>query len=115
MANPGFPGGGGGRRGRQHTIFAKFSRKLNEIERIWASGGGGGAPKSATVNPTCTSINFKSENGFQNYIRARMYVHLPHPVFATVFPFVVFSGHILQSEFPTKDTEDLCDDVQESG
>ena len=29
-----------GEGGRQHTIFAKNSQKLHEIERIWAPGGG---------------------------------------------------------------------------
>ena len=37
--DPGFPRGGGG---APTYDFAKFSRKLHEIERIWAPGGGGG-------------------------------------------------------------------------
>ena len=36
-----FPGGGGG---CQHTNFAKFSKKLHEIERIWVPRGGGVPP-----------------------------------------------------------------------
>ena len=39
-ADPGFP------RGAPTYDFAKFSRKLHDIERIWGAGGGGGAPRA---------------------------------------------------------------------
>ena len=52
----GFPGGGAnspGGGGAPTYDFAKFSRKLHEIERIWLPRGGGRAhlapPKSATA------------------------------------------------------------------
>ena len=43
VADPGFPRGGGTNSpwgGRQHTILPKIPKKLHEIERIWAPGGG---------------------------------------------------------------------------
>ena len=56
-ADPGFPRGGGanspGGGGAPTYDFAKFSRKLHEIERIWApvGGGGEGAPLAPPLNP----------------------------------------------------------------
>ena len=57
MVDPGFPRGEGANSpgGAPTYDFAKFSRKLHEIERIWS--GGGGASKilrcrSATVKQT---------------------------------------------------------------
>ena len=49
VADPEFPRGGGANSpgGAPKYDFAKFSQKLNEIERIWAPGGmGGGARPS---------------------------------------------------------------------
>ena len=53
VADPGFPRGGGTNSpgGAPTYDFAKFSRKLHEIERIWIPGGGGMRPKFYYVDP----------------------------------------------------------------
>ena len=65
MADPGFPRGGGANSpgGTPTYDFVKFSRKLNEIERIWTPGGRGTASKillcrSATDILLCRKIFF---------------------------------------------------------
>ena len=55
VADPGFPLGGGANSPRAAPTydFAKISKKLHEIERIWARGGVPHAPlRSATASDT---------------------------------------------------------------
>ena len=56
VADLGFPRGGGANSpgGRQHTILPNFPKKLHEIERIWAPGGGA-RPKFYYVDPPLIS------------------------------------------------------------
>ena len=61
VADPGFPRGGGansrGRGGEPTYDFAKFSKKLHEIERIWTPVGGGGGRASKIL--LCRSATAK--------------------------------------------------------
>ena len=58
-ADPGFPQGGAKSLGGPTYDFAKFSRKLHEIERIWVPGGGGGGRPSRPPLNTNIVIFFK--------------------------------------------------------
>ena len=63
VADPGFPGGGGGANspeGRTPTYnFAKFSQKLHEIERIWTPGG---RPLRTPLDPPLQIISFSGKH-----------------------------------------------------
>ena len=66
-ADPGFPVGGGAdpRGGCQHIIFAKFCKKLHEIEKILGRRGaraGHAPPKSATGQPEWVAHPFLPVN-----------------------------------------------------
>ena len=57
VADPGFSQGGRQLpRGVPTYDFAKFSRKLHEIERIWVPGGGGAHAPCAPLNPPLFGI-----------------------------------------------------------
>ena len=66
-ADPGFPQGGANSPGGAPTYnFAKFSRKLHEIERIWVPGGeGGGTRPLRPLNPPSAHLFVITDDGFR--------------------------------------------------
>ena len=74
MADPGFPRGGGANSpgGAPTYDFAIFSRKLHEIERIWAQGGER-APLAPPLDPTLVMVDRFDEHSLSvdgNIIRS---------------------------------------------